>query len=77
MKLEGRHYEAFRAFALRSGAKTTTENIKRLIEILPEFKSLLNIHENANPSVENSEKTTPKEVKSQAKCQNRQDAEVA
>lgn len=58
MKLEGRHYEAFRAFALRSGAKTTTENIKRIIEILPEFKSLLNIHENANPSVENPEEAT-------------------
>jgi len=55
MKLEGRHYEAFRAFALRSGARTTTENVKRLIETLPEYQSLLNIHVNANPSVERIE----------------------
>lgn len=45
MKLTGRHYESFRDFALRSGAKTTTENVKRLIETLPEHECLLNIHE--------------------------------
>ena len=52
VKLEGRHYEAFRAFALRSCAVTSTDNLKRLIETLPEFQSLLNIHENANSSGE-------------------------
>jgi hypothetical protein len=55
MKLEGRHYEAFRAFALRSTAKTTTENIKRLIETLPEYQGLFNINEGANLSFESPE----------------------
>ena len=58
MKLEGRHYEAFRAFALRTEAKTSTENLKRLIETLPEFKSLLNIHETVSSSVTCESKTT-------------------
>jgi len=64
-KLDGRHYEAFRSFALRSMAKTSTGNVKRLIETLPEFQNLLNIHENANPSVKSSEKATPSEVSCQ------------
>ena len=45
VKLEGKHYEAFRSFALRSLATTTSENLKRLIETLPEFKNLLNIQD--------------------------------
>ncbi len=58
IKLEGRYYEAFRSFALRSGANTSTENLKRLIETLPEYKNLLNIHENANPLREVQDSTT-------------------
>ncbi len=51
MKLEGKYYEAFRSFALRSEATTTTENIKRIIETLPEFKSFSGIPDVNPPSV--------------------------
>lgn len=50
-KLKGRHYEAFRSFALRSGANTSIENFKRLIETLPEFQNLLSIPVMNSPSV--------------------------
>lgn len=49
--LTGLHGLSFKSFAHRVGAITTTETIKRLIEILPEFQNLLAIRENSNPSV--------------------------
>ena len=44
IKLEGKYYAAFVAFAERSNAATSKENFKRLIECLPEFKSLADLH---------------------------------
>lgn len=69
MKLNGRHYEAFRSFALRSGATTTTENVKRLIESLPEYKSLLNIHENDDQSIRNHCNKTDDGCQGEQSCQ--------
>lgn len=83
-KLEGRHYEAFRSFALRSGAVTSRDNLKRLIETLPEYRSLLNIHEGtpeAGPGAEipelqkssvNTESITKAEI-----CQDNSGGEAA
>jgi len=56
IKLEAMHYEAFRAFALRSRAKTSTENLKCLIEMLPEYRNLESIRATMVSSVEDKSK---------------------
>ena len=50
MKLENPHWLAFQAFADRNNIKNTPEVVKRLIEALPEYQSLTNVHADATPS---------------------------
>lgn len=45
MKLTGLHFEAFKAYAFRSEAKTSTANIFHLIESTPEFQALKKIND--------------------------------
>ena len=62
-KIEGIHFNALRAFADRVGVKTTTEAIRRTIELLPEYTALSQIAlRETHPSMEDLKHTEKTEI---------------